>query len=320
MKKTLAILVAIVMAISFTACSNIASVNNNVSGDTLLLGMEITPPEEYSSVERSIDKNTDGTINEKTLTYTLADGSKIAFSTSTEIEDKSLDELLEDSGVKDIEKREIAGKQFSVFEFGELYALCQDGAYTYGVQFTFPEEENDASDETNEAGDAEEEAKTSEVFDKALEGISFVEDTTSKENEEGLEDINYTLDETLNVVSIVDTLEETKEGDMVSKSYTWRFGTDKDNLDYRFIIRVIKNTTLDAELDESNTYTEKTVGDLTYTVREDSDGNAFEYNIQHGTDVYVIKNLGDNSGWFIDRSEESYAAFENLINSISFNQ
>lgn len=308
MKKTMALLLSVVIAVSFAACSGIIPEGKkHISADSSVLEMSFVQPEEYVSVKRSIDRLADGSVTEKTMTYTFADGSSLAFSTSKNIEEGQIDSITKYIDSDKLENREIAGKEFMVFEYDELYAICQEGATAYGVQFTFAENDGTATDD----------AKTSPVFDKALEGLSFTDNTETAENEEGLDGITYTQDETLNVISVLDAHEETKEGDTVSKSYTWRYGTG-DKVDFRFVIRVMKNAQLADQLDSEKTYSEKTIGDITYTVREDGDGNIFEYYTQQGENVYIIKNLGDEGSWFTTRSEESYAALEKLINSISF--
>ncbi len=315
MKRRFALLLAVIMAFSFMACASSfkpgeklhLKPNKNISADQTVLDMSFTPPEDYVSVKRSIDRRSDGTITEKVMTYTFADGSELAFSSAKDVEEGQLEQVRDYISADKIENREIAGKSFMVFEYDELYAMCQEGTNAYGVQFVFPESE----------GEASEEPKTSELFDKSLEGLSFTDNTETAENAEGIDGISYTMDENLNVVSTFDVQEESKGGDLVSKSYTWRYG-EGESIDFRFSICVVKNTTVDEQLDKDKTYSQATVGDITYTVRKDSDDKIFEYYTQQGSDVYIIRNLGDDSNWFTTRSEESYTAFENLINSVSF--
>ena len=97
-------------------------------------------------------------------------------------------------------------------------------------------------------------------------------------------------------------------------------GKDGDNLDFRFYVCLLKNTTLENELDSEKEYEEKTVGDITYKVLKPDEGKAaFAYYTQHGDDVYEIRNRGVSNGWFgVSRSEESEAAFEKFLNSVHF--
>ncbi len=328
MKKLFALMLALTLIVSLAACSGSGQGGENasnqteaptepavlhISDDTDVLDMSITPPEDYVSVKRTLDRHADtGAVIEKNLAYTFSDGSVLTFATSCENEENQAEYIIENIGEDKTEKREIGSKTFYVFEYGsELYAINQTDDVAYGIRYQFSEDSSDSSTESTE------EKKSSEIFDKALESVSFTDNKTTEENEEGLGDIKYSLDDSLNVVSVYDELEETKDGEMVRKSYTWRIGKDKDNIDFRLLVRVIKNAKIEDELNDDYTYSEKTSYERDYTVRE-VDGNDCEYYYQKGDDVYIIKNLGNNTGWSVNRSEESYQALDALMQTVSF--
>lgn len=315
MKKLLALMIAALIILSLAACGGTRSSDNggntaeptepadlHISDDTDVLDMKITPPKAYATVCRSLDKLGDGTVFEKNLGYTFDDGSELTFATSTGVTEDQIGQIKSAIGEDKIETREAAGKSFFVFEYGsEWYAINQTDDVTYGIQYKLAEGSEDSA-----------------VFDKALEGVSFTDNKTSEINEEGLGDISYTLDSALNVASCYDDLEETSDGEMKSKAYTWRFGKDKDNIDFRFVIRVEKGKKLEDELDEKKTYDEKEIGGLTWTAFNNGDGEYYDYYIQHGGDVYIVKNIGVSTGWGTTRSDESFEAFGKLMDSISF--
>ena len=113
---------------------------------------------------------------------------------------------------------------------------------------------------------------------------------------------------------------ETSNGEAVDKSLTWRYGKDKDNIDFRLMIQVFKNTTVEKELPKDYKTGEVEMGGIKYTAVYDT-GTAekpFAYYTQHGSDVYQIRNMGKSGGWSVTRSDESYKALENLMKTVSF--
>ena len=311
MKKIIAIMTAVVLLCGvLTACGEGGS--DKVADDLSVMGMSFTRPEGFTSAERTLDINADGTINEKNIVFSLEDGSKVTFAVSASLGLDIGDTIKESFSEDDYETREVQGLTFYIVNYGaNTYALAQRGDDIYGVRYT--------SAGTGSDGDY---AGYSEAFENAMNVIRFSNNTETAMNPEGMIDVSYTLSEELNIVRTYDTYEQSPEGEVISKSYTWSFGADDENIDMKFLVRVIRNTKLEDELagltlNDGETMPKKELNGLTYTARVDDDG-AYQYYIRHGEDVYIFKNLAVGSGWYSSRSAESYAAFDTFMQSVRF--
>lgn len=319
MKKFFALLIAVMMILSLAACSKAGenSAGENASGsaepaateapapqtiaeDTSAVNMIFAPPEGYETVNRHYEYAADGSVIDKSFTYTFDDDAEviIGYTKGKEVTDEIPQSYLDDAEIIDY-----AGKSFSVITTGTtIMSVAQDGDVVYGIGWSFAEEiDRDA-------------------FDKLMDGISFADNTEAGENGDDLFDIRYTLDSSLNVVSINNNMTETPDGEAVDKSLTWYYGEDEDNVDFRILIKVFRNSTVEDEISKDYRTEELELGGVTYTVLyEDTDSDKpFAYYTQHGEDVYQIRNMGVNSGWSVNRSDESYAALENLMSTVSF--
>ena len=315
MKKILALILALTLILTLAACSGSSSgtdgassgeaektaeLSKSIKDDTSVPGMSFSAPEGYTFVERTIDKTGDGTLTEKNLKFYYDGDTTLSFAYGA-ANGKQLSELITLDG---LETYDAGGVTFYFYEEGSsLMALSQVNDILYGIEYARAEGSEDR-----------------ERLDKALETVRFeeVDSVTENADEDVLGDISYQIDSTLHIASTYSADKQNLDGETVRKSKTWRFGADKDNLDFRFLIRYIKGGKVEDELPSSGNFGEETVGENTYTTRLDDDSNAYEYYLQRGDDVYVIKNLGASSGWSTTRSDESKAAFKALIESVSF--
>lgn len=315
MKKILALLLALTLILTLAACSGSSSgtdgassgeaektaeLSKSIKDDSSVPGMSFTPPEGYTFAERTFDRTSDGTLTEKNLKFYYDNDTTVNFAYGS-ANGKQLSELITLDG---LETYDADGVTFYFYEEGSsLMALSQINDILYGIEYARAEGSEDR-----------------ELLDKALESVKFEDVDSVMENadEDVMGDISYQLDPTLTIASTYSDDKQNLEGETVRKSKTWRFGKDKDNLDFRFLIRYIKGGKVEDELPSGGNFGEETVGEFTYTVRLDDDSNAYEYYLQRGDDVYVLKNLGASNGWSTTRSDESKTAFKALVESVSF--
>lgn len=317
MKKIIAILTAAMMITSLAACANSGGSSASegsgessavqpteapalakIADDADIMNMKITPPTGYKTVERFISKASDGKYLEKSLTYEFEDKSQIilGYTANHKVEDEM--------NIDDAETIEQGGVTYYLMENSSTIAgLAQVGSDIYGVGYSFAE------------------SADKEAYNKLLSGVSFNSNTSTVEDNDDMFDINYTLDSTLAQCSSAVTQTETSDGTLVKKTVSWCYGEDPDKYDYKLLVRVYKDTTIEEiNKDSSSEFTQETVNGITYTVQKPSsdDKKPFSYLTQHGTDVYQLRNNGDGGSWVVNRSEESEAAFEKLLNSVSF--
>ena len=317
MKKLLALLIAAALIFSLAACSasgtdskgDNASDNSaaepteapviTAADDTDVLAMHFNAPEGYDTVERYIEKFSDGSISQKTLTYEFADDSEIMVGYTY---GHSITEAVSQEKLDEAEIAEYAGKSFYIIEqYTTVMAVNQEENYMYGIGYTF-------------SGEIDR-----EKFDAFMDGVSFTDSTATEENDDDMYEIHYALDSTWKISTTNSNQMETPDGEIVKKSIGWHVGEDEDNLDFRFVVRVFKNAKVEDQLSEDKEYEEQEINGVTYTVLKTSDDHKpYEYYTQRGDDVYMIRNNGVSGGWGVDRTEESEAAFETLLNSISF--
>lgn len=311
MKKIVALLLTALLVFALAACSG--SSESGSSGepaatetpapptpaeDNAVMGMSFTIPEGYKTVERNIEKTADGTLVDKSFTYAFDDESQIIIGYTY---GKELTDAVPQDRIDNAETAEYDGKSFYIIEEGKTkMALSQDDKVIYGIGYTFAD------------------AVDNEKFDDLMSGISFTGATATEEGDDSLYDIQYSLDDCGNVLSTDTVLTVFPDGETDAKSVSWKFGEDLSDPDYRFLIRVYKNSTVEEQLDSDKEYEEQEINGVTFTViKPSTDDKPYSYFTQHGSDVYKIYNSG-SGGWFSTRSEECTAAFEALINSISF--
>ena len=305
MKKLLCVLLTFaLLAFSFAACGkqpgdtpeDAAPVSRKVADDIDVMALHFTAPEGYETVQAFISERVDGKLLEKDITFSFADERELSFGFSPELQ---LSELLE---LDDLETREVGGETFYIRESDGAYqAFAQKGADLYALQY--------------------DKAESREAFDAVLDGVSFTDAVETKTYDRDLFGATCTIDETLPLFGYTTNIEETPAGDLLKKGVVWQFGTDAQELDYRLMIRVYKNSTVEEAIDDPEKETqEQEIGGIVYTVVKPSseDEKPYAYYTQQGDDVYLVRNNGASSGWFTSRSEESFAAFETFLNSVRF--
>lgn len=322
MKKIIAVVLACAMLVSFAACSKSSDKKEekaaeeakeaavlHISDDKEVLSMSIVQPKDYVSVSRFIGKSSDGSILEKNLIYKFSDSSKLSFATSLDTKAGEVEKMVEQIGKDKAEKREIAGGTFYVFDYsGAKYALCQIGDVTYGVQYE-PAEKGDKTF-------TEEQQK--EIFDTALKSVKFTDNKKTVEDSEDIGVIKYSLDKSLSVYAIDNTFEESKDGKLLSATRVWKYGKDKKNHDFSFSVTLKKNTKAESEMKDGKEYKDIDLNGISYKACAGDENKNYEYITQQKDDVYIVKNRGNNMGWTLVRSDESFDAFDKFMQSISF--
>ena len=315
MKKLLAIILTAAFALSLAACGSSGSGGTGSGGSTApgtgtggssaaktiaeddnILAMSFTPPTDYVSVERTIGKYTDGSIEEKEIDYFFDEDQEtmlgFAFATGVNIGDYyTLDEL---------DSAQAGDKTFYFVQTGtETVAIAQVGDDIYAIDY--------ASDEDG-----------TEYVKKIIEDIKFTDNKDTADNNWDLPGITYSTDGLGNLVLSTNRQAETPDGEITEQVLGWSYGDDKLSPDYRLGIYLYKNTSFDDVKSEDKVYEEREINGVKYMVRIPDDDEPYAYYTQQGDDLYLIMNVGTSNGLWTNRSDESYQAFEKLLNSISF--
>ena len=315
MKKVIALLLAVAVLFTLAACAKSEnggdptpsdvpeteaptedpSLAYRIENDRSVEFMTFVPPEGYTSIERILDMHADGTLSEKTLNFYWDDGSEVSYASTSNYR---LEDYLD---VSTLESKEINGQTAYFYnESSDHMVMFQIGDVLCALDCVPAEGSEDYS-----------------RLDEALENLQFGECEFACEADEDLGAIRCDLSVLGEPVSTSSSERVDLEGNTLRKSFTWRYGQDADNLDYRMLIRVVYGGKVEDELSEYSTYEDGTLLGLPCKIRME-DGHQIEYFVQRGDDVYVLKNMGVNGGWFVDRSEESYSAFDALIETVSF--
>ena len=306
MKRITALLLAAILLLSFSACGGKSGGETPSdetqepaeTAETSLCAMQFEPPEAYTLRERFTDQTANGEVSEINISFTLADGTEVAYGV---LKDLDLESKI---GSSDIEKTEVNGKTFYLVDSqNEYQAYTQHGSNAYGVQCTVPEGVDGPA-----------------LRSEKIAAITFADaEAEIKPNDTDLFDVRYTVSEDLPLAGYGITVLENDAGEVVKKSVVWKYGDDLSDPDFRLMIRVFRNDTVENVTDADKTYEETTVGDIAYTVLKADEGKAaYDYFTQHGSDVYEIRNNGHYNGWSTVRDEASESAFEAFLNSIHF--
>lgn len=314
MKKLIAFIVVGLLLLSFAGCGGSGGGQEKartVADDRSIFEMRITAPEGFTSMERFTDQDKDGGIFERDLNFTLADGSKISYGC---MRGQILAELTD---ISSLDTKEVNGNTYYIVVRGdESAAFLQRENDLYAVQYTPAEEAEDAEAEAD-AGAAETDENTG--LDQALAAIRFEESETPEADDTELYALSLSL-EGLTVAGSTVNVIATPEGEITEKSVIWKFGEDAQSPDFRIYTRIFRGKTLEDVRKEGKEYETKTVGDREYSVlAAGEDETPYEYYTQYGEDVYEIRNNGNNNGWFVDRTEESVTAFEQVLATVTFN-
>lgn len=317
MKKLLALLLAVAVLFTLAACSGSGKDGltptdessvpetetpteaptpaDSILEDRSVEFMTFVPPEGYSSVERVISTFADGSLDEKTITFYWADESTVAYASTAGY---NIGDYLD---LTTLESKEISGQTAYFYNSGaDHMVMIQLEDVLCALDCVPAEGSEDYS-----------------RLDQALANLQFGECEFSTDVEDGIGAIRYDLGQVGTPLKTSSVHRVDLEGNTIKKSLTLFFGQDKDNIDYRLLLRVVCNAKVEDELNESTTYEDGTLQGLPCKIRME-DEHPIEYFVQRGNDVYILKNLGYNGGWYVDRSEESYAAFDALVASVTF--
>jgi hypothetical protein len=298
LKKTVSLWLAAMMLVSLAACGS-----NSAVDDTSVMEMSFKSPEGYETVERSVEKNTEGKLTGKSIGYTFEDGRSVAFAFSS-ANGQSIEDELEQM---EVERKEYNGTELVLYQSGKktYMAFCQKGDNVYGVQYRSDNEETLADE-----------------FDKILKTVKFSDAKKTAMNDFVLDKVTYELKTDIPLYSETTNLKEKADGTVVSKSFIWKYSEDSEKVNYRFSIEQRKDTKLEDLLDEDKEYDTTEINGTTFTfAKEGEDTDALDHNsyyVERGGDVYLIQNKGVSTGWFTSRSDESKAAFKTFIQSIVF--
>ena len=294
----MALLLAAVMTFAVAGCGEEDDYPDEViEGDNSVMAMRFTPPEEYETLERTVEQKDDGTVTEKYMVYTLAGNEKITYQYMTGIR------MADVVNKKKSEKLEQDGQTFYLKKSEGLFqAFAKAGDAIYGIRCSVPGNE-----------------KGREVFDSALAGVSFSETDRTDVNELTVCALRYKLDSGLPVISRKTGLTQDAGGRLLRKSLMMKFGEAGGKVDFRFEITAYRHSTVKEVIGKKQKYKYKKIGDIEYAfLKAGDDPIPFAYYTQHGDDVYEIINRGVTDGLFTTRSMKSEEAFNDLIHSVYF--
>ena len=149
-----------------------------------------------------------------------------------------------------------------------------------------------------------------------MEGVSFSGDMSSA-NQDPPAGVRWEAPDDWTLASTVTSREEAPDGTLISERITLEFGETRDDLDWRFTIRVHRDTQLEDVLDADKTYETQEIGGVTYTVYAPY-GDPYDCYVQRGDDVWQISNSGVSNGLFYSRSDESSEAFVRFLPTVQF--
>ena len=328
MKKLFAIIISAAMIISLAACSEQSGSSSDQSSkestveettqasekntgvkvidDHAVAGMEFTPPKSYSNANRNVVESLSGSVIEKDMIYILNDESvlKVIVMAGTK-----LDDLINTDDYKD--KVEQDGVTFHTTK-AERYASAyteKDGC-SYIINFT-------GSSDT----------PSYEEYDALLKSVHFTGETETAMNDFDMYDIVFKNDSSDSMLGYTIAVQEDPKGEIMTKSVTSNYGDDTSGLEYSIRVKIFRNRTIDDVLSEVYTKSsvpeteKKTVNGTEYTTAipkaDSGETKSHAYYTQHGSDVYAVYN--DGGGVYeITRTDESWAAFEEFLDSISF--
>nr|MCR5653467.1 hypothetical protein [Ruminococcus sp.] len=238
MKKILAVLIAATFIFSLASCGSSGSGSKNepvkteptdpptIASEKSIANISFKTPDNYESVGRYIIKSADGKITEKDISFYFDDDSSITYACNIGIK---LADVLPLSSLK---KEKYNGMNYYIYESKpDKAALIQRGKDVYGFRYSF------AKDIDNKA------------FKKKMNELSFTNSTSvGADIDDDLYAINYSFDKSWKLIGSENNLYENPKGEITKKDISWSFGKDKENPDFRFMIKVVKNAKVKDEL------------------------------------------------------------------------
>ena len=316
MKKAIALVLALLMLLGLAACGGKEDDDSGRSKDTnknksnaeeitdapappenAVGALRFDVPEDIKSVEHITEQTKDGKVTQFTVTYTFTNSFSVGYAYAKDMD-------LGDTGsVENLETTEVNGRSYYlVFDGTEYYAYTQAGKDAYAVMYI---------------ADSAEASKS--MLEETLKTLRYEEEEVLSPADLDLYDITYTVDDSLTLAGYNITETTDADGKVTEKTVQWKYGDNLSDPDFRIRITVYKNDTLDNVTDEDAEYEDKTIGDITYTMLHVSEGYVpYDYLVQHGSDVYEIRNAGRYTGWGTTRSTESEEAFTAFVESVRF--
>ncbi len=293
MKKTASLFLTVLLMLALTACGGGSGKNSSYAKLTDYGALHYDLPEGIVEAEVYIEKNGES-VFESNLIFVLDNDEKVTLACSPGT-------ILEDEiPVDQFDTVTINGIDFySYTSENEHMLFLQKGEDLYGVDISASGDE-------------------STLYDDFTKGIKLTDKTSFPAASDDLGGIKYEFGDSLNVCSTISRTAQSAEGKMIRNTSTWIFGKSADEADFRFSIALYKDTDTESMKSEDRTYSEAEINGNTFVVQENNGDEPFYYMLQHGDDVYVIRNLGISNGWWVSRSDESIAAFGEFLKTISF--
>ena len=269
----------------------------NLTGDEYVLNMHITPPTAYEGVGMDLYKDKDGNDVHKCLYFEFEDGSQLSYYNYTgyTINDLAVD-------VTGLQTTNIDGHAFYNYESsGTLYEICEEGGRLYVISYD-PETEGERG-----------------PLDDAIANTKIESENKGMTTTDEIQDVSYTIDPSLPYCGSTISIWEDAAGVLDEKYVVLQFGRDLKDSDYSLVLGIFKNRKVEDMVSTLATdYEIQTIGENTYDANKPDDDGVYRYYTQHGNDVYVFKDGGSTKSWYLERTDDSKAAFDMLMQSIVF--
>lgn len=294
MKRTISVLLVLILALSVLSGCGGGSRSGPIYKDNKVMAMSFKAPEGWVTVDRYSNKNADGSLIEKDISFTFEDDSKLSFAV---IPGRVLSDITDTSTLETVKKGSVT---FYLINSGTTHAaFAQQGSDLYGISF-----DTDGDD--------------TKLLDTAMDGVKFGSDTKTTTDDVELGSIKYDTKAGGDICGYTFSRSEDTKGNLVEFVAMWCYGTDANSPDYRFIIDYYKDAEFDDVIDTSKSFVDEKIGGKDAKALKDSGGTIYEYDVQAGKDVYRIINNG-KSGWLgVTRSDESKEAFVKFVENIKF--
>ena len=178
-KKAFAFVLAALMLLALAGCGGDGKKEEEapktVADDTSIFSMSFSAPEGFETVQREVEKTTDGKLLGKGISYIFSDGRDLAF-VFTDADGKKLEDEL---GKMEVERKEYNGTEWILYKSGKktYMSFYQDGEKVYGIQY------RDSNEETID-----------DEFDKILRTVKMTGATETTLNDVSLDKVKYNLE------------------------------------------------------------------------------------------------------------------------------
>ena len=308
-KKICISLILILCFITLFGCSttnNSGSGNNNddnVITEKNVLGMIFADQTEYESISYYLEINTDNSIKEKSIVYTLDENRSITFAA---VINKKISDLVED--IDSLEKVEYNNKTW--YRYDQSYdqmLMTETDDTIYIIYYVFDEDENNSEHE---------------IIDNFAKTVKFTNIFTKTVSSDiiALDNMQYDLKDLPEILISSIYMTQDKENKNIEKSISIRFNDKDENGEddkYRFTATLYYNEDINNKISTTDDYKEVSINDQNFKTTANVENRKF-YIIQIDNNVYSFSNDGTGS-WFATRSDNSYTSFEKFMSTIKFN-